>query len=71
MSENGKLRREIEMETVIPKVSFTGYPDGKTAQRFQAGVETEVPKVYAYILRQKGLINERPIRKHSPDKSDE
>lgn len=71
MSEDAKPRRVVEMETVIPKVSFTGYPDGKTAQRFQADVETEVPKVYAYILRQKGLINERPIRKPSPEKSDE
>lgn len=44
------------MEKVTPKVNFTGYPDGKTKTEYQDGVEAEVPKEYATILRNKGLV---------------
>lgn len=50
------------MEKVTPSVTFTGYPDGKTKTEFKDGVEVEVSKAYATILRNKGLLRKKPSK---------
>lgn len=56
-------RQPVKTEMVLPTESFTGFPDGKTPVRFEKDIPIEVPETYAYTLRQKGLINQRPLRK--------
>jgi hypothetical protein len=47
-------------ETFIPAVSFTGYPKGKTAVEFVAGVESiPVSPAYAQLMRDKGLVADK------------
>lgn len=46
-----------DTETFMPAVDFTGYPDGKTAVAFQAGVESiPVSKEFAQLMRDKGYV---------------
>lgn len=52
-----KAAPEGETETVVPLVSFTGYPDGKTPVVFLSGVTSApIPDEYAALLRAKKLI---------------
>lgn len=45
--------------TFIPKATFTGFPDGKTATEFVAGQEScPVTPEYLLLLKEKGLVSD-------------
>ena len=46
-----------KLVTFTPAETFTGYPDGKTAVLFKAGVESiPVTEAYARLMREKGHV---------------
>jgi len=50
-------RAEPKLVTFTPAETFTGYPDGKTAVLFRAGVESQpVTGAFAQLMRDKGLV---------------
>lgn len=54
-----------ELVTFTPTETFTGYPDGKTAVLFKAGVESQpVTADFARLMRAKGHAAGKP---HSED----
>lgn len=58
MTRKRELPTEAAAETIVPAVSFTGYPDGKTPVHFIAGVESApVPAEFAQLMREKGLVS--------------
>ena len=51
-----KLKNEA-LVTFIPKVTFTGYPDGVAEVFFEAGKESApVSPDYLLLLKEKGLV---------------
>jgi hypothetical protein len=57
MSKRSVKPADPDTETFIPAVDFTGYPDGKTAVAFRAGVESiPVSKEFAQLMRDKGYV---------------
>jgi hypothetical protein len=50
-------RAPAKLVTFTPAETFTGYPDGKTAVLFKAGVESHpVPETFAQLMREKGHV---------------
>jgi hypothetical protein len=48
---------QVVTTTFIPRVSFTGFPDGVTPVQFMAGVESiPVAPDFAQLMRDKGLV---------------
>lgn len=46
-----------KLVTFTPAETFTGYPDGKTAALFKAGVESQpVTEDFAQLMRKKGHV---------------
>jgi hypothetical protein len=60
-------RAEPKLVTFTPAETFTGYPDGKTAVLFKAGVESEpVAEAFAQLMRDKGHVAPR-TQLHQPN----
>lgn len=48
------------LETFVPSVDFTGYPDGVTPVEFKTGVESiPVSPEYAALIRSKKLVADK------------
>jgi hypothetical protein len=63
-------KEEEELETVVPKVDFLGFPWGGRGTPFKAGVESApLRKSYAQLLRDKGLVADKPAKADAGEKS--
>ncbi len=61
-------KADAPLVTFTPAETFTGYPDGKTAVLFKAGVESiPVTEDFAELMRAKGHVATR-TQLHTPQK---